>query len=353
MIWVVWRQHRTVLIASLTIIAVLTGVTLLATIVIQNSGATWEFGEICSRWNDVGACRPKTALSVTTLFALLLPLLLGIFVGVPTFARDIEQQTHVLGLTQSVSRVRWYLARVAFIFLPITLAMTCLGAALRLAATAGGNARDVRVNDPFHQISFSLYDFPYFETAGIAVGGYTLLSLLIASTAAILLRSTLGAMLTTFAVFIFVSVALMTVRENYATPQVQIEPINGLARASDYFASPYYTGDSRWVVGAGYTDAEGASLVSDESLCTPSELDRARLPDETDEEFSTRMQSRSDVRASEYDSCLRAQGVEHYEIQFHTEDDYWRFQLTEMGLLLLLSGATSLVGIWGVRRLSP
>jgi len=81
--------------------------------------------------------------------------------------------------------------------------------------------------------------------------------------------------------------------------------------------------------------------------------DRARRPDETDDEYTERRQIRQEATYATYDTCLRNQGVDRYEIAFHTEDDYWRFQVTETGLTLLLSGTASLVGMWGVRRLGP
>ena len=352
--WAVWRQNRRSLIATLTLIVLLTAVTVAAAVVVEQNDSTWTFGQICSRWNDVGQCRPETALTLTTLFALLLPLALGLFVGVTAFSRDIEQRTHVLGMTQSVSRLRWYFARVVVVFVPTTAAMVCLGLSLRWAATAGGNARAFAEDGAMTGIAFSLYDFPYFETTGIAIGGYTLLAMLVGGTAAIFLRSTVGAMVTTVVVFLFVPVALtLIVREDYGDPQIEVEPISGYARATEYAPNPYFTTDGTWVVAAGYVDSDGTRVSPDESRCAPvaEPDDRARRPDETDDEYTERRQIRQEATYATYDTCLRNQGVDRYEIAFHTEDDYWRFQVTETGLTLLLSGTASLAGMWGIRRL--
>lgn len=353
--WVAWRMHRRALVVSLSFIAVLVVTTLTATVFLERNDSTWRFGSFCSRWNDVGPCRPETALTFSTLFALLLPLLLGMFVGVPVFSRELEQRTHVLGLTQSISRVKWYFTKVTVVFLPIATAMVGLGLCLRLASTAGGNAREPAMDNVFGSIEFSLFDFPHFETTGIALGGYTLVSLLLGSTAAILFRSTVGAMSTTIVAFLIVPVAFtLVVRDDYGTPGTEAEPIRGLYRASEY-TNPYRTLDSTWVVGAGYVDAEGARVYPDESLCAPDydTVDRAQRDDETNEEFYARRQAQQDLDAEAFDVCLREQGVDRFEVEYYTEDQYWRFQTIETALMLLAAGATSVVGLWGIRRLRP
>src|SRR5204862_6772101 len=41
-----------------------------------------------------------------------LPALIGVFIGAPLFARELEQGTHVLAFTQSVSRIRWMSSKI-------------------------------------------------------------------------------------------------------------------------------------------------------------------------------------------------------------------------------------------------
>ncbi|WP_283511799.1 hypothetical protein [Rhodococcus sp. G-MC3] len=329
-------------------------VTLIASTFAVNETKSWEFGSICSRWNDVGPCRSETAFTLTTLFALLLPLGFGIFVGAPTFGRDIEQRTHVVGLTQSTSRARWYLTRVTVVFVPISLAMVGLGMALRLASTVGPNSRDYRADDPMHSIQFSLFDFPHFETTGFALGGYTLLTLLVASTAAILFRHVILAMLATFFVFLAVPVVLtLVVRDDYAEPVALAEPIDGLSRSSSYPPNPYYTDDGTWVVKAGYVDAAGSRMKADFDSCATEPSDRTQREGEDDELYKSRLQAEYAAESDAFDNCIRAQGIDRFEIEYHAESSYWRFQATETGLMLLVSGAVALLGYWGVRRLTP
>lgn len=191
-----WRLNRTSLLISLSAIAILITTTLTAGFYVPRyPQMSWSFLRMCSRWNDVGPCRPETALTLSTLCALLLPLLLGMFVGVPAFARELDARTHVLALTQSASRITWYLATVVVVFLPISTAMTGLGLALKWAT---GLSRNSSIADYGPSVSFSLFDFPHFETAGVVLGAYTLLMLLVGSTVVLAFRSTVVSMLATF-----------------------------------------------------------------------------------------------------------------------------------------------------------
>lgn len=354
MIWSAWRLNRTPLLVSLTFIAILIVATLTAGMYVPNYPQwTWSFGGICSRWNDVGPCRPKTALTLATLFALLLPLLFGMFVGVPVFASEVESRTHVLALTQATSRVQWYLARVAVVFLPISGAMVLLGLALHWAS---GPARDSTSMQGTPSVAFSWFDFPHFETAGVVLGAYTLLVLLIGSALALMFRNGIMAMLATLFVFLFFVPVAFTwiVREHYGTPIVVSAPINGLARESEYPPNPYRTTDGTWVVRAGYVDSSGAGVRPETIRCRqpyPDDYGKRRAG-ESDEQRWERDRIENLVRAERFDDCLREQGVDRFEIHHYAEDNFWKFQAIETGLMLTIGMAAGGVGIWRVRCLT-
>ncbi|MGA9873174.1 MAG: hypothetical protein WBQ44_18785 [Rhodococcus sp. (in: high G+C Gram-positive bacteria)] len=353
MIWSAWRLNRTPLLVSLSFIGMLLVATIIAGLYVPDyPRMSWSFSRMCSRWNDVGPCRPETALTLSTLFALLLPLLLGMFVGVPAFAREVDSRAHVLSLTQSTSRVRWYLARVVVVFLPICGAMACLGLALHWTS---GPSRDSTSSQDPADVSFSWFDFPHFETAGPVLGAYTLLVLLIGSTLALAVRSGIMAMFATLFVFLFVPVAFTwIVREHYATPTIESEGINGLARESEYGPNPYYTTDGTWVVGAGYVDANGERVRPETDDCALPYSDDygQRREGESDEQRWERNRIENQVRAAYFDTCLREQGVDRFDILYFSENNFWRFQAIEIGLMFALSAAVGGIGIWRVRRLT-
>lgn len=352
MIWAAFRLSRTPLIVSLCFIAVLIVSALVAGVYApQYPQSPWTFPAICSRWNDVGPCRPETALTMSTLFALLLPPLLGVFVGVTAFSREIDSRTHVLSLTQSGSRNQWYFARVCVVFLPISLAMVGLGLALHWAS---GRARRSTRAYGEQSVTFSLFDFPHFETAGVTLGAYTLFMLLVGGTMALVFKSGVAAMLATAGLFVFVPVVFTwIVRDDYGSPQVRSEGINGLARASEYGPNPFWTSDGTWVIGAGYVDAQGESVDTTPQAChSPYPGDYGtQLPGDTNEQRWARMRSMDSVRAERFDSCLRGQGVDRFDVYSYTEDSYWRFQGIEAGSMLLFATAVSAVGVWRAHRI--
>ncbi|MFD9679158.1 hypothetical protein ACFWAD_04750 [Rhodococcus sp. NPDC059969] len=299
---------------------------------VQRSGESWVFGEICSRWYDGGGgCRADTALTLTTLLALLLPFASGMLVGVTTFARDFEQGPENLDFLESTSLVRWYFLRVLVVFVPITLGLAVLGLVLGWTHSLGrGQAATNEAT------SFSLMEFPNFQTTGIVVGAYTFVAMVTGSAAALLVRNTVVAMVTTLLVFLIVPVALSAmVREHYSAPDIEVQPIDGRARAAEYAPSPYQNLDSRWVIGAGFADVDGNMIDADYSVC--------RGSDTSDQK----------QRDREIDDCLRVQGIDHYAVVYHPQSRYWQFQFIETAVMLLCSGlmvALALVGARGRRR---
>ncbi|NMM90523.1 hypothetical protein B2J88_40380 [Rhodococcus sp. SRB_17] len=300
----------------------------IAGIYVHRSGTFWEFGRICSRWYDVGICRPATTLTVTTVLALLLPVLFGMFVGVTVFSHDLDQGTHALGPTHSASRIRWYFSRVLVAFVPITLTMTALG--LVLGWTQKSRKR---LTKPEDRDSFSMFDFPIFETTGIATGDYTFFALITGSAAALILRNTVGAMVATLVMFLIAPVVLTALlRPHYAEPDTKVQSISGYARATEYPPSPYYTVDASCVVGAGFTDRDGNMIAADNSDCVSTDSANVRAGGTTHKE-----------RILEFDNCLRQQGIDHYEILSHPQSRYWQFQAIETALMLLCAGLMSLL----------
>ena len=331
MIYATWRQCRGQILWSLAVIFLLLLTAAVSGWFVQRTGESWDFGGICSRWYDGGGgCRADTALTLTALLVLLLPFTSGMLVGVTTFSRDFEQGSENLDLRESTGLVRWYFLRVLVAFVPITLAMTVLGLVLGWTHTLG------RGQATHEATSFSLMEFPNFQTTGIAVGAYAFLAMSTGSAAALLIRNTVVAMVTTLLVFFIVPVALSAmVREHYTAPDIDVQPIDGLARAAEYAPSPYRNLDSRWVFGAGFADTDGNMIDADYTMCLGSDN-------------SDRQQ-----QALEVDNCLREQGIDHYAVVYHPQSRYWHFQFIETAVMLLCSGlmvALALVGARGLRR---
>ncbi|WP_328812447.1 ABC transporter permease [Rhodococcus sp. NBC_00297] len=282
-----------------------------------------------------------------------MPVLLGVFAGVTCFSRDIESRTHVLGLTQSVSRRRWYWTRVLVVFVPITAAMVVLGMTMfwaRFWTLSGVYA--------FPGTFDSRLAFPQFGSVAMVPAGYTAMGLVIGSTCALLVRHTVGAMIMTLVVTVVALVAFPTVlREHYATPQVErleLEDVFGGGYASYTDLMPGESFFPRWVVGSDYVDSSGARVEVGLDTCA-SRNDSWVEPDdnETTAQYEARLDAAYVAAARERADCLRGLGVDHYENRFHADEMFWRFQITETALCVLVAVLLAGASTASVRRLRP
>ena len=134
LVWLTWRQHRTVVIASLVIAAALTGSMLYVatriTAIIQECGnAACPDGS--AQAAPLGGSFGLTSRSAyLTLAVMLLPLLAGMFLGVPLLAREHEQRTLLLAWSQDVTPQRWLWTKLAFLGAMTAAAGAAVSAAL-------------------------------------------------------------------------------------------------------------------------------------------------------------------------------------------------------------------------------
>ncbi|MFI2591196.1 ABC transporter permease, partial [Rhodococcus erythropolis] len=112
-----------------------------------------------------------------------------------------------------------------------------------------------------------------------------------------------------------------------------------------------------WELAQGYVDLRGnwVDIGYDECMWGGSgdENPYYQRPEETGAEYSLRMDVLSAQQNREMEICLREHGVDHYEVRYHSDDQFWRFQFTEAALVLILSGLFLLPALWGLRRLKP
>ena len=116
LVWLTWRQHRTVVIAGLVIAAAVTGSLLYVAARITAISAACG-NAACPRGtvrDALGGSFGLSSLSTyLTLAVILLPLLTGMFLGVPLLAREHEQRTLLLAWSQDVTPQRWLWTKLA------------------------------------------------------------------------------------------------------------------------------------------------------------------------------------------------------------------------------------------------
>jgi hypothetical protein len=111
LLWLTWRQHRWTLIGLLVLVAVLVG---WMTYLSMELTDLWHqcHDTFCPENSPQGLRLAGSSNLVLTLGALsrvvqYMPLLIGVFIGVPVLSREHEQRTLLLAWSQDVSPVRW------------------------------------------------------------------------------------------------------------------------------------------------------------------------------------------------------------------------------------------------------
>lgn len=133
--WLSWRQHRAYALAAAVTLALLSAVLIptglhLHDVFAQSVvGCLGQSGPRCDQAiNDLTSSYQQ--VSDPLVYLNLLPGFVGVFVGAPLLAREIERGTHRLPWTQGITRTRWVtakltllLAATAVVSVPFTILM--------------------------------------------------------------------------------------------------------------------------------------------------------------------------------------------------------------------------------------
>lgn len=109
MIWATWRQHRPEALIGAAVAAAMAT----ATVVVASTIGLARFDAV--QVQDLDAA------------LLVLPALVGVFVGAPLIARDLEQGLHRLVWTQGVTRTRWLWAKLLLVFTAVAAGAGLVG----------------------------------------------------------------------------------------------------------------------------------------------------------------------------------------------------------------------------------
>ncbi len=173
MIWVSWRLQRTETMIAVAILGLLAALLIPTGITMANayhqdglsSCLALNVGPTCAQ--SIGDFQSRfQALNTLANWFTLIPGLIGVLLAAP-FILDLEHGTYRLAWTQSITRGRWLLGKLA---LPV-LAAVLAGGALILLFT-WWRAPQVNLNG---RLDIGIYD-----TQGIVVVGYTLFALALA-----------------------------------------------------------------------------------------------------------------------------------------------------------------------------
>src|ERR1700734_1646379 len=195
MIWVSWRQHRSeafgclAVLIGLAIYAILVGTSMrtafghdgLTPCLASSRGAIGCQGAVMAFTNEFGSEVNIAFWSV----ALIVPGLIGVLVGAPLIARELEYGTWRLAWSQSVPRARWLAVKLAM----VAGGLVVVGAAMTAVITWYRAPMDA-LTGRFEQ---NIYDFE-----GLVPTAYILCAFGFAVLAGLLIRRSIPAMIATF-----------------------------------------------------------------------------------------------------------------------------------------------------------
>jgi hypothetical protein len=318
LVWVTWRQHR----VALAGVAVLLGGLGLYLLIMAL--------KIHSGYASVTSCHPASSAAcgladslftndyypfaeTMTGFLQVLPVLVGVFVGGPVLARELETGTFRFAWTQGCGRGRWVIAKLALLAVVVTVAAEAFS------------------------LLFSWYFQPWFakgldgvlapqlfDLRGVDFAAWTLLAFALGVAAGALIRRTVPAMAAALAAWTGLFFAtFMFLRKHYQPPLVATgTTVNTRSFVNDWSWAQWYTGPN-------------GRPVTQETIRHV--MDRAP----------------ASVQNSQNPGAATAYLSAHHYTQwwaYQPVSRYWHFQLIEGGWLLALSVILLAGTVWLVRH---
>ncbi len=331
MTWITWRQHRQeAMVAGVTL--TLVGIYLLFTGSQMYTAASALFSPHANVPQAVALTefmRRFLNLSIPTKYLLMaLPVVLGVFVGAPLLAREVDQGTHVLVWTQSITRMRWFTVKV------VLLSGATLAAAAALAALTSWWHRPV-------DLMFGDGPWVFFDAFGVAPVAYALFAFAVGVAAGTVIQRTVPAMGATVLLFTAARVAIGFLRPWYLAPVIK-ETRFGQSFPKDAHAMNLYWVDGSnnpvpWdrvnqVIQQAFPGWIGSGPVSPGGL----------VP-------TGRATPISAATVSDIGQYLHDHGFRYFAV-YQPGDRFWTFQAIEAGIFVLLALLFLGLSAWWLRH---
>jgi hypothetical protein len=314
LVWVTWRQHRVALGGVAVLLGGLGLYLLIMGLKIHSGYASVmschpAHSAACLTLSDMFNRDYYTSAQVFSVFLLVLPVLVGVFLGAPLLARELETGTFRFAWTQGCGRLRWVIIKLAL---------------LAVAVTAASYAFSLLWSWYFQVFFTEGLDGPlaqqYFDLRGVDFAAWALLAFALGAIAGVLIRRTVPAMAASIAAWTGLDFAVnLFLRKHYQAPLVTT-------------SSTIW--QNNWVMGQWYTGPNGAVLSQQtiRNLVT-------HAPES--------------VQHSPNPNAVTAYLTAHHYRQwasYQPESRYWHFQLIEGGWLLALSLVLLAATVWLVRH---
>ncbi len=290
---------------------------------------------------QIGAFDQLLELVGTALVAL--PALVGAFWGAPLISRELENGTHRLAWTQSITRTRWLTAKLA------------VGGGASVLATGLLSLLVTWWSNPIDQSKLDRFGSGLFGERNIVPLGYAAFAFVLGVTAGLFLRRTLPAMAATLGVFLGVRLGFTyLVRPHLLQPRHVKLP---LARVVDGFGSSnggpqnLFAGapnlPNAWIYSTRIVDAQGHGLSSQIASAACSNLAE---PSPGSGAGAGPVQASTGARDA-FQNCV-AKLSSHYHglVTYQPANRYWIFQVYETAIFLAAAALLGTLCFYWLRR---
>ena len=280
---------------------------------------------------------PNVRISVSKLDSLLqligtvlvaVPALVGAFWGAPLISREFESGTHRLAWTQSVTRSRWIVVKLALVGGASVVATGLLS--LMVTWWSG----------PMDRANMNRFGLGMFGERNITPLGYAAFGFALGVTFGVVIRRTLPAMAATIGVFLGVRLAFTYfVRQHLVAPRHLTEPLSAVTQGfgnSNGGPDSLFLGASNlpdaWVYSTRGVDAGGHALTPSvvSSACPDIGQPLAGPPLGGDQ----RVQASATARDALQTCVTKLSATYHGVVTYQPASRYWLFQGLETAIFL-------------------
>ncbi len=318
MLWLTWRQHRIETLIMIVLLLLLAGITINTGLTIyalyDQMGITKCVSPSNSCYTAVANFNSQAAFkafggptwyNLFITIPLALPLIAGIFIGVPVVARELEQGTYRLVWTQGVPWYRWFFTKISL------LAVTIVGSFVILSVLLSW------WSVPLSNAPGSVWQF--YNIQGIVLPAYALFTFALGISAGVLVRRILPGMAIALVLFILLRIVI----EVFLRPSF-LPPLTYTYALSDTNA---HTPAQAWVVQTSTLNRQG-DVVPDTA---PNVCENAGAGQD------------------QYWHCLDDHGFRG-RTTYQPIERFWLFQGIEGGIYVLLSGFLFFAAYWLIKR---
>ncbi len=321
MIWLTWRQHRVAIIAIAVVVAILGAIFIVTGQQMADAFQQMGVADCLAHpthpncGDIVGAFRDTYGAFIeASAWLSLLPAFLGMLVGAPLVARELEHGTHRLVWTQSISAGRWLSIKLAILF-AVTLAATGIMTVLMSWWHAAAWSQLDGHMPPL------MYDFE-----GIVPLAYSAFALALGIAAGVLMRRVVPAVAVALVGYLAVRLPMeFLLRARFLPPLTYTQDILTVL-APTTTQTPLR---GAWNLGEGWIDGEGHQL--------------------TDSTVFHACDPRVGGTKMDLFQCIHNHGWFAFTT-YQPADRFWPFQGIEAGILVALAVGLLALAIWWLRR---